>query len=492
MSIYKKFAKDVGIVGISTIVMKLRPIIFLPILTAFLTTSEYGVYATLLVTVSFLLPFGTFGIESGIIRILAAEKEKRRVSHAMITVLLFASLSTVFIAFLFFLSADLMANTVFGDPNSVNAIKIASLWVPLQALLGICTAFFQMRQKMHIYSIINLANGFLPVILGAFFLYSGYGLLELIWSFVIVQTLLILFAITVIIKDVGVSKPDFHILMPYLKFGLPIVLATFSGTLLNVGDRYVVGFMMGAAAVGIYSVAYSIGSTVMIALSPIYTALLSPTSKSYEVRRHHEVKNYINYSIRYFLMLAIPATIGLSIISKPLTSSLANENFLLGSYGVTAIVALSAIFSGLYTITSIVFFLKKRVVLSVMLMASFGLLNVLLNIPFVMCFGLFGAALATLVCFLGLFVASVILIRNYMVPKFDLIFITKCIVSSVIMGLLLQYINPYGWVRILGSIVLSAAVYISVLFCLRSFNRKEISFFMGVFRGDKVSGPKTI
>lgn len=492
MTIYHKFTKDVGIVAISEIVIKFRPIIFLPILTAFLTTSEYGVYASLLVTVSFLLPFGTLGIDSGIIRFLAAEKEKRNISRGFITIFLFASLSTVFIAFLLFLSADLMAKTVFGSPDSVNVIKIASLWVPLQALLGICITFFQMRQKMHIYSVINLANGFLPVMLGAVFLYSGYGLLEFVWSFVIVQTILILIAITAILKDVGISKPNFSLINPYLKFGLPLVLAAFSGSVLNVGDRYVVGLMMGAAAVGIYSVAYTIGSTVTTVLSPISVALLSPASKSYDAGRHNEVKNYLNYSIRYFLMLAIPAAVGLSILSKPLTSSLTNENFLLGSFGVTATIALSTIFYCLFNINSIVLYLEKKVILTVKLLAFFGLLNVLLNIPLVMYFGLFGSALATLVCFIGLFVTSFVLIRGYITPKFDLIFMAKCILSSAIMGLLLYCINPSGWTMILSSIALSAVIYLGVLFCLRSFTRKEISFFRGVFRGGKISKPKTV
>jgi len=482
MSIYQKFVKDIATVAASEAIIKLRPILFLPILTAFLSVADYGVYATLLVTVTFLLPFATLGSEYGIIRFLSAEKNNKKISSTIFSVAAFVLVGSLLMGALMFLSANFLANTVFGDPHSSEAIRIAAAWVPLQALLGVFMNFFIMRQRMLTYSIFNISNALFPTGLGVLSLLLGGGLSQLVYFYAIAQVVLVFASLLVFIKSVGVSMPNLRILSPYLKFGTPLVLGTFSGTILNVGDRYIIGLLMGAAYVGVYSVAYTLGTTLLIILKPISTALLAPASKSYDEERHHEVDKYLSYSIRYFLLLAIPAAVGLSVLSDSLTNSLANPQFLEGAFGVTALVAFSTIFFGIYSINSTILYLRKMVHQTVAMLFVAGVSNIALNLILIPKMGLFGAGLSTLICFMGLAIATCILFKRWAKLSFEPLFIIKCSIAALVMGVIVSYLNPAGWVRIMFATGFGAGLYLLMLFGMGAFRKNEIRVARGLLR----------
>ncbi|NQE44582.1 hypothetical protein C5S31_00995 [ANME-1 cluster archaeon GoMg2] len=49
---YKLFAQRVGLMGITTLIVNLRGLIFIPILTKTLGASDYGIWAQIIVTSS--------------------------------------------------------------------------------------------------------------------------------------------------------------------------------------------------------------------------------------------------------------------------------------------------------------------------------------------------------------------------------------------------------------------------------------------------------
>jgi len=482
MSIYKRFAKDIGIVAVSEIIVKFRPIIFLPIITAFLSVSDYGIYTTLLVTIAFLTPFSSLGARFGIIRLLSAESDKKKVSEGIFSVSFFTlALSLGLSAVMFFL-AGFLADTVFGDPNSALIIQIGSLLVPLQALLDNSTAFFLMKQRMFICSIFNTLEAFLPIAFGTLVLLLGGGLAEFVLASVISTTAVVIASYVVIARWTGPSLPRLNRVWPYLKFGSPLVAGKFSSTLLNIGDRYVIGLLMGATYVGIYSVAYTIGSTVMMFLGPISTALLAPISKSYDGQRHDEVQRFMHHSIRYFLMFSIPAAVGLSILSPSLTQSLANSNFLEGAFGITALVAFASIFYGLFLLDSTIFYLIKHTYSTSALLIVASIANIAMNVLLIPPMGIFGSALATLISFIGLFFASYFFSRKRIKISFDLVFILKSTLAALMMGVLVYYLNPIGWVRILITSAIGAVVYFGLLFLMKGLTESEIMLFFTFLR----------
>lgn len=73
-----------------------------------------------------------------------------------------------------------------------------------------------------------------------------------------------------------------------------------------------------------------------------------------------KVETILNYSFKYFLVIAIPSTLGLSLLSKSILLLLTTPGIALNGYLVTPFVALGGIFLGSYTITSQSIILKKK------------------------------------------------------------------------------------------------------------------------------------
>ncbi|HJH26261.1 MAG TPA: hypothetical protein C5S37_12365 [Methanophagales archaeon] len=77
MSIYKKFTKDVGIVGITNIILSLKGLILIPIIAKTLGASEYGIWAQVLVTLELIAPIAAMNSDFTFVRFFAGVKDKK-------------------------------------------------------------------------------------------------------------------------------------------------------------------------------------------------------------------------------------------------------------------------------------------------------------------------------------------------------------------------------------------------------------------------------
>ena len=99
-----------------------------------------------------------------------------------------------------------------------------------------------------------------------------------------------------------------------------------------------------------------------------------------------EARTMVNYTVKGFLLLAIPFTVGSCIMGKPLLTILANSEVAQNSYLVVPIVSLGTLFYGLSLIISNIFFVQMAttVMFKMSLIAAF--LNVILNLIFLYVF----------------------------------------------------------------------------------------------------------
>lgn len=92
------------------------------------------------------------------------------------------------------------------------------------------------------------------------------------------------------------------------------------------------------------------------------------------------------------------------------------------------------------------------------------------------------AAIATLITY----ALMARIIRYFALRSFsfriDWIFIAKSIVASAIMSLVIWALNPVGVLQVLLAIIGGAAIYFTIIFLTRGFNREEISFFRRLFQ----------
>lgn len=484
---YTKFIERIGLVGIARFVTNFRGLILLPILTKTLGAAGYGVWSQILVTVGLAMPFVMLGLNSAMVRFLPAEKEKKNTAKGIFTVIFTILFVSIIFALSLFLLSDSFARILLKDISVAPLIKIASLLIILEALNQISLEPFRIFGQIRKYSILTILQTFLEIGLVSFLVLSGFGLFGAIVGLLVVRGIILLFSLFFIISQIGFALPDFSILKPYLIFGLPLIPTVIFIIIIASSDRYVIGFFKGAAPVGIYSAAYSIGIMALMFLYPI-AYILSPTIfKLFDEKKIDKVKTYLSYSLKYFFLFSIPSVFGLSILAKPILITLTTTEFVsLVTIFIVLLVALSMIFEGIRAIFGEVLMLFKRTKILGGAAITAGLINLILNILFIPYFGIIAAAVTTLISYAILGLTMYYYSRKYMKFEINLSFIMKSILSSIVMVLVIYVFNPTGIIKILLSIGIGTIIYFCVLSFLKGFEKKELKIISEMLKLDKI------
>jgi len=173
----------------------------------------------------------------------------------------------------------------------------------------------------------------------------------------------------------------------------------------------------------------------------------------------------------------------LSFLSFPLLNILTTYEIAINGYYITPIVCLGCLFWGLFVLLSKVIMVTKktRIIGAIWIIAA--IVNFGLNLVLIPVIGIIGGAITTLLAF-GL--ASVVVFhyaRKEIAIELNVNFVAKSVLASLVMSLILFLWQTTDLLMVLIEIIMCAAVYFVVLFALKGFSKKEISFFMSFIPG---------
>ena len=479
MNGYKLFAQRIGLVGVTNLIFRLRGLILVPILTKTLGADGYGTWSQILATISLLAPLCTLGLSYAIIRFLGPEKDKEVIGKGLSSIFVITVAIGLMVSSLIFIFSGSLAVAVFGGIDAAFYIKISSFLILLAAIDQLLINYFTAFQQMKRYSSFLILQTVCEVTLIVYLVLSGFGLSGVIISLLIVRLITFTLGFLWITSDVKLLTPDFSIVKSYLPYTLPLLPTILCYWLINLGDRYVIGYFMGIDAVGIYSVSYGLGELLVLFYAPLSGILFPAMVHCYENNKIQELKTHLKYSLKFFLMFAIPSFFGLSVLSKSLLVTLATSEFVEGAV-VVSIVALATVLFCCGSINTHVLNLLKETKKVGLIYIGSASINVVMNIILVPLMGIVGAAIATLVTFaVHLFVISVISFKRVSYD-IDFKFILKSLISSSIMAFVVWKLNPIGAIDIVISSGVGAMVYFGVLVLLRGFTKEEYGFLGSV------------
>lgn len=181
------------------------------------------------------------------------------------------------------------------------------------------------------------------------------------------------------------------------RFGVPLLPHAIGGILLHSSDQYFINDMLGRDILGIYSVAYTIGSTIMLidisfnqAFTPYMMGMLKDVTEEKKIKIVRISYVYIGV---LFVCLA-----GLYLVLPYIYEYFVNVRYHAGIKYVM-LIALGYVFLGIYkTFTNYLFFMKKAKVIGAIAFLC-AAVNILLNYFWINKYGAIGAAMATATSF---------------------------------------------------------------------------------------------
>ncbi len=469
----RKFATDTLFYALIQFVYGLRGIIILPVFSKVLGSEWYGLFMQLIITVNLLIPFLSFRLETAVVRYLAGIKDNIIFKRYYFSALTFVMLSAVFVVVLANLFQTISAQVIFGSGKYADFVFLGSMYLFSNILMTFLLNYFRIQSRIKTLTSFKLVHIILEISLIISLIYLGFDLKFVLGSMIGLQGVFIGLLTIGILKELGLPSVHISPLIELLKYSLPLMPNGLMGWGVNYADRFFIVQLIGLAAVGTYSAAYSVGMSLSLFIAPVGFVLFPLISEKWDLKKYDEVQKYFSTILRYFFMFALPAAIGLGILANPLFTLLATQEFTAES-DLVFWIGIGVVFYGLYQLNVYIFHLIHKTHYVTILLGLGLVINLILNLVLVPVLGLTGAAVATFITYL--FLAGIAFYYGHKIIQFQLnpVDIGKMIISTVALWYILSQFSITTITGIIFIILLGVIIYLLLLFLLRVLSMEEI------------------
>ncbi|MBI5931818.1 MAG: lipopolysaccharide biosynthesis protein [Chloroflexi bacterium] len=383
----------------------------LPALTAFLTVpifthlfapDQYGNYNLAFGVSEFLIAGTVTGFAAAAVRFYAAYELKGKLSDYFGTIFSTTAVLTLIGAII---AAVLMVTAKIA--NLVDDDLYSLLWVAL--LLFMVTSWYTVlmhivraEEKSRWFTAFELTLRYgmvgIAIVLATQF---DIGVSSIMWGQVIITALLMvpLFWVALRGKTVHFTrlvKADFA---PFWAYALPLTIGNLAFWGLRLSDRYIVKIFHGSYEVGVYLVSYNISARSIDLIVGLFIIVPGPIiMRLWEEKGRADAEEALTAITRMFLLLVVPAVIGLAVTSQLLVRFLAEEKYYDGHKAMFFVAASSALF-GLGQLGSFGILLGKKTNILARNQFVAVAISLIINLALVPWLGFMGAAIASAVAF---------------------------------------------------------------------------------------------
>jgi len=481
---YKKFTKDIGFVEVTHLITAAKALVFIPIIIKQLGAEAFGIWIQLTVSIGLITPIATLGLPYAMVRFLANEKDKKQIQNDLYSVLCIIFAIAVVIGSGLILLAQPIS-TFFGA-KSPALIKILALVILFECLNLVFLNIFRAFQQIRKYSLFTVLQTIGEVGLVSAMILSERGLVMAVMALLVVRILVFLLMGAFITKEIGITIPNFAKTRKYLSFSLPTIPNNISSWIIQSSDKFMISYFLGTMFVGHYGPAHTIGNIIFLLIFPFSFTLPAVLSKLYDENNLSQVKRYLKYSLKYLLLITIPAVFGISTLAKSLLTALSTETISQHSFLVIPIIAFSILLRGNYAIFLQPIILKKKTTLIGTIWVIAAFLNLSLNFVLIPAIGIIGAAVATLIAYIFSFIIMCYYSHREISFNVDWKFITKSICASLLMSMCIAWFQPKGLFQIGISIFSGILLYAVFILLFQGLTKQEIRFFKQLIREIKI------
>ena len=199
-----------------------------------------------------------------------------------------------------------------------------------------------------------------------------------------------------------------------LRLGLPLVPDGLLLMFMAWAGRYLLNVYAGLAAVGVYSVAYMFANIFNNFIVAPFGQAVTPMMFEKYVASKEEYRHLLGLIFKYYWLVVMTIVIAYFVILQEFFSIFVGARYA-GAYNIIAIIMVGIIFSGAVSLFGITIILKEKTQRTFMITMVAVTANIALNLVLVPQFGMYGAALSTLLSY-GLQFALVLAYTQRLVP----------------------------------------------------------------------------
>ena len=453
---------------VCSIIQKCFSLISTPIFTRILSIEQYGMVANFNSWYELLFPMATLYI-TGVAYNNIMVQHDDDIESATLSVMILTTVVSLILLLIYLVGKDF-----FSDITGVSTFMTVVMFI--QFVFSPIKDFWAARERFQYRYKKLVAVTLFITIFGITFGVATVLLSEYKYELRIISQVIAVTIVGVVIYVKQIKKVKRKINVYYWKYALkisvPLIPHMLSMKFLNQADRVMITNMIGAEATGVYSLAYTVATLILVVTDAINSSICPYIYKCIKSKQINNVKEKVNIVVLCVLTL----TICEMLVAPEIISLMATEEYMSAIYVIPP-VALSVIFIFIYVIFSNIEFYYEKTVFASIVSVIAALINIVLNYIFIKQYGYQAAGYTTLVCYI-LFAFTHYL--NYrrtckINPVVAGIYDTKQILKLSILGIIMMFLCLllYRWI-IVRYVVLFGFIFLFIFLIHKLRMKKNI------------------
>ena len=442
----KYLIKNTLIFTIGNIGSKVISFFLIPLYTNVLTTSQYGITDLITTIITVAVPILTLNICESVMR-FGLDRDSDYEKNIQIGTFIF-------------IIGMLIGILIIPFCKIYNQISDYAIYIYFYVLMFAASQLYlcdlRGKELLISYSVGSILQTFCIAVFNIIFLVIlKLGIKGYLLAYIVANTIVAFYAILVgkSYKSFVIRKLDIDLMKKMIKYSVVLIPNSFMWWIMNSSDRIMVTSMIGTAANGIYAVSYKIPT-----LMSVFTSIFNQ-AWGYSAIKEDGATDELDYNnkvLRLLVAFTMLIAIGLITITKPFLSLYVAKAYyeawkyvpflLIGSVYMT----FGTFFASSYTVHKDSF--------GYLFSGSFGaIFNIALNFILIPIIGVFGAAVATCISYIMVFVFRLVHTRKYL--KYN-VYSKELVVGSLFLVLdaLALYLN--GSIGVIVQFIILIIVFI--------------------------------
>lgn len=313
---YRLFLKNTVIYSISNVILRFTTFLLIPVYVGYLSSEEYGLLSTILITSEFLAIVMRLGMREAQIRFFQ-EYDKNNQTGTLLA-------SSTFVSILggFFFSAICLFilpsffQKVFHADNVEEYIMLACLAAFFQMLFEHLTAFYRAKNEALHFTITNIVAAVLILLVNAIiFLWFHYNVSSPLIAHVLAHGVVLLFvSVNLFIRyGIRISK---QLTIRLLRFGVPLIFSASGQRIFYPTATYMLSLYSGLTDVAVFALgtkfASILGMVLILPFQMAFQPFLFINLENEDIRV--AVSKLLTYFIHAIVLLSLAVIIGTKVI----------------------------------------------------------------------------------------------------------------------------------------------------------------------------------
>lgn len=417
--------KNTSIFAISNISTKIIVFLLVPLYTYCLTTEEYGTVDLLFTISSFLVPILTLNISEAVYR-FSLDKDAN--NNKIVSISGFIVICSLLLS--------LLVIPIFSLFPQYEVYKYYFYFYLISSILSqLFLVNLKGQEKLKLFSIGNILNTILIAILNIILLkfynkkIDGYFLAYTISNFI---TFFYAFIAGKVLPSLRKFQFDKKLFVEMTKYSIVLIPTSFMWWIINSSDRIMVTSMVSSSANGIYAVSYKIPS-ILTTIAGIFNQawMFSAISEKDSIDK----EKFTNKVFRTMYIFIFIISVFILTFLKPFFKIYVESEFY-SAWKFVPILVFGSVFLtfGTFVSTSYNVYKDSKGFLFSGLFGAF--INILLNFMLIPLFNVYGAAIATCISYIGVFIYRIIDTKKYLIIRWNKDYILPIVILLICCTLL--------------------------------------------------------